>query len=849
MSAVSIIGPKFRAWDPSDGTPLAGGKVYTYAAGTSTPKATYSTEAGDVENANPVILNASGYASIKLNGSYKIVVKDANDAEVWTEDPVSDASQLGLEWINQRDATQTSATSFTIEGNHTAEYIAGRRIKVADSSMLYGSIDSSSYGGGVTAVVVTVDEGVALTASLSDVFVSLFTGIGRSSGGDITVATVVAMKLLSPSPGTKIHTTDYRSTHRGGGSPYLVKTAAQATADGDVTDGYGNHSLGNGHVAVLQHKGEVNTAQFGAYADGTNTAITTLSIQACLDFAASNGVGVTDVGGVSSVSTIKVTNGIRYVDFTKGKLLPDGSTSAANLTTEGVVVLGGVLTGEATPVDSAKLSFNIDMQNGDRTAILGDGTDKCEITNCDIYGFTNDATYNHRGIRLQEGASHNFVHNNRIEGYDTPAQKGLLIDIWAEVAGLPAFGGFFTGTISRATTPAVSNIVSDNTLINGSYGINIQGVEYSEFCGNVIKGQNHRSIYLANSAYRNLISNNQLVDFRSSAVLLSYGSSENTIIGNSCKNETTVGVNGEAAINLITGSPNNTIINNDIDAPTNYGVYVATDSSFNTIKNNTIQNHYVAGIAIENDWIDTLPAGATYSRSNYADPTDLDPTYSSWTFNDLEGTVIENNTIRHGYTGRNTCGIYVAQIENDFAGATQTKVNNTRIVGNSIPTMDNIGECIVNYEHTAGELTNTIFKDNTFHESTIAADFRAATPSTPSGGVDFKAIGITYSKGNRLLDNLVRYEPAVFTAGDTTPDVSAWEFFQCLNTAPTSITDFDNPLFDHEILIRLDANTTIVYNSGVIKTKGSVNIVGTSTNQLVAFKFIKGTWFEMYRNW
>lgn len=71
------------------GAPLAGGKVHTYAAGTSTPQATYTDAAGAVANANPVVLNSRGEATIFWDGAYKVVLKDANDVTIWTQDDVA----------------------------------------------------------------------------------------------------------------------------------------------------------------------------------------------------------------------------------------------------------------------------------------------------------------------------------------------------------------------------------------------------------------------------------------------------------------------------------------------------------------------------------------------------------------------------------------------------------------------------------------------------------------------------------------------------------------------------------------------------------------------------------------
>ena len=55
----------------SNGKPLAGGQVFHYIPTTYTPKDTYQDLAGTILNTNPVLLDASGEATILGNGTYR----------------------------------------------------------------------------------------------------------------------------------------------------------------------------------------------------------------------------------------------------------------------------------------------------------------------------------------------------------------------------------------------------------------------------------------------------------------------------------------------------------------------------------------------------------------------------------------------------------------------------------------------------------------------------------------------------------------------------------------------------------------------------------------------------------
>lgn len=70
----------------SSGNPLAGGKVYTYACGTTTNKTTWQDGNKFASHANPVVLDAEGKKLIFADGCYKFRIDNSSDVTQYTLD-------------------------------------------------------------------------------------------------------------------------------------------------------------------------------------------------------------------------------------------------------------------------------------------------------------------------------------------------------------------------------------------------------------------------------------------------------------------------------------------------------------------------------------------------------------------------------------------------------------------------------------------------------------------------------------------------------------------------------------------------------------------------------------------
>lgn len=67
----------------NNGKPLSAGKVYFYIPSTTTFKTTWQDAAEATPNANPVVLDAGGRATIYGDGNYRMIVKDRNNVQIY----------------------------------------------------------------------------------------------------------------------------------------------------------------------------------------------------------------------------------------------------------------------------------------------------------------------------------------------------------------------------------------------------------------------------------------------------------------------------------------------------------------------------------------------------------------------------------------------------------------------------------------------------------------------------------------------------------------------------------------------------------------------------------------------
>ena len=139
-----IAGAGWQFFDNS-GAVLAGGLLYTYAAGTTTPLATYQESSGSTVHTNPIILDSAGRVPTEVwmtaGSAYKLVLKTSAGVSLWTMD--------NLRGIN--DVSSVPWSAITGEPTTLAGYGITDGITAATAASTYAPLASPTFTGTASA--------------------------------------------------------------------------------------------------------------------------------------------------------------------------------------------------------------------------------------------------------------------------------------------------------------------------------------------------------------------------------------------------------------------------------------------------------------------------------------------------------------------------------------------------------------------------------------------------------------------------------------------------------------------------------------------------------------------------
>ena len=187
---LSPVGGVAAQFFDNDGNVLSGGRIYTYAAGTSTPAATYTTGAGSIAHSNPIILDSAGRVpggEIWLTDgiSYKFVLNNSIGTLIGTYDNISGINSNFINFLAEQEI-QTATANQTVFTLTTTEYQPNTNTLsvFVDGVNQYGPGAQYSYIE-TSSTVVTFNNGLHVGALVK------FTTTQTLSGGTLDSSQIV----------------------------------------------------------------------------------------------------------------------------------------------------------------------------------------------------------------------------------------------------------------------------------------------------------------------------------------------------------------------------------------------------------------------------------------------------------------------------------------------------------------------------------------------------------------------------------------------------------------------------------------------------------------------------------
>jgi hypothetical protein len=235
--ATPVPNAKAQFFDAS-GNPLAGGKLYTYQAGTTTPLASYTDATEGVSNANPVILDSAGMANVWLGQSaYKLQLQNSAGSTLWTVDNVYGGSLLtGYLTLIERAAPSGVVGSDILYADSTAHRLKMINNNGAADPVVGQATTDTLTNKTLTAPTITSPTTTGTDAGAETLQNKTLTGAG--SGNSVTLLNVQgpASAITGTAADATVYTYTIPANTIGAGKGFRLKvTFIHSTGTASVT--------------------------------------------------------------------------------------------------------------------------------------------------------------------------------------------------------------------------------------------------------------------------------------------------------------------------------------------------------------------------------------------------------------------------------------------------------------------------------------------------------------------------------------------------------------------------------------------------------------------------------------
>jgi hypothetical protein len=160
---LSPVGGVAAQFFTNNGVILSGGKLYSYAAGTTTPQATYTSFSGVTAHTNPIILDSAGRVpggEIWLNAPpYKFLLKTSTDVLIATYDNV-----LGI------GAAEFQVQNFTGTGLQTVFTLANASLGENFTFVYINGVYQNKNTYAISGITLTFSEAPPVTSQIEVMF-------------------------------------------------------------------------------------------------------------------------------------------------------------------------------------------------------------------------------------------------------------------------------------------------------------------------------------------------------------------------------------------------------------------------------------------------------------------------------------------------------------------------------------------------------------------------------------------------------------------------------------------------------------------------------------------------------